>query len=122
MEAAALIAQAVARKRCRIRTLLLAQGGSTTALLEKMGRAKICVHIIEQHVIEQLPCEIDGKLPGGRFLRRVSFLHAGGQVLLDSLSYTATNVLPRSVALELELVECIRPIGHVLSQLWTRRR
>jgi len=102
-----------------IRALLLAQDGSTTALLEKLGPAKVSVHVIEQHVVEKLPGELDGELPGARFLRRLASLHARGDVLLDSLSYTAIDVLPQSVARE--LTKGVRPIGHLLSQLWTRR-
>lgn len=102
-----------------IRALLLAQDGSTTSLLESLGRDEVCVRVIEQCVVDQLPFELDGELPGTRFLRRLASLHANGHVLLDSLSYTAIDVLPRSV--ELELVEGAKPIGHVLSHLWTRR-
>jgi chorismate-pyruvate lyase len=102
-----------------IRALLLAQDGSTTSLLESLGRAEVCVHVIDQHVVEKLPFELDGELPGTRFLRRLASLCANGHVLLDSLSYTAVDVLPRSVSLE--LVEGAKPIGHVLSGLWTRR-
>jgi len=102
-----------------IRALLLAQEGSTTRLLQTLCRNDISVQVIDQQVVDKLPIALDGELPGTRFLRRLSSLHAGGHVLLDSFSYTALDVLPTLVASE--LIEGTRPIGHVFSHLWTRR-
>lgn len=102
-----------------ILALLLAQDGSTTNLLERIGQCKISVHLVEQQVVDKLPIQIDGELPGHRFLRRITSLHSGGLVLLDSIAYIATDVLPPPVVKALE--DGTRPIGHVLSPLWTRR-
>jgi chorismate-pyruvate lyase len=99
--------------------VLLAQDGSTTRLLETIAGEKICVHVIEQEVVHELPRELAGSLPGKSFLRRLTTLEAKGHVLLDSISYIAIDALPEAVVRELQ--EGVRPIGTVLSCLWTRR-
>jgi chorismate-pyruvate lyase len=99
--------------------LLLCQDGSTTRLLETLTGAQITVHVIEQGFVDTLPVQLAGVLPGKTFLRRLTSLEADGRVLLDSISYIAVEVLPRSVVQE--LVAGIRPIGHLLARSWTRR-
>jgi chorismate-pyruvate lyase len=99
--------------------MLLAQDGSATRLLEQLVGASTFVHVIDQYVTAKLPAHLEGELPGKRFLRRITSLASGPRVLLDSISYIALDVLPASVGQELE--EGIRPIGHVLAPLWTRR-
>jgi chorismate-pyruvate lyase len=99
--------------------LLLAQDGSTTRLLETMTGQSVSVHVIDQHLVRTLPAALDGTLPGKRFLRRITSLGIGGQVLLDGLAYIAIDVLPSRLVRELE--EGVRPIGYVLSSVWTRR-
>lgn len=99
--------------------LLIAQDGSTTRLLEALAGCAISVRVHQQGVVPVLPAQLEGVLHGGRFLRRVVSLEAHGHVVLDSLSYTAIDALPH--ALTRELQEGIRPIGKVLSGLWTQR-
>lgn len=99
--------------------LLLQQDGSTTRLLEALSGAEITVHVLEQGLVHVLPVPLAGVLPGTTFLRRITSLEADGRVLLDSISYIAVEVLPRPIVQA--LVEGIRPIGHVLVPLWTRR-
>lgn len=103
-----------------ILAILLAQDGSTTRLLEAITGERIRVHIIDQQLAQALPAELDGLLPGKRFLRRLTSLEVRGQVLLDSLSYIALEVLPPPVVKKLE--EGTQPIGHVLRLIWTRRK
>lgn len=123
-----MVRESLARRWCRapatpseraLLAVLLAQDGSTTRLLEALFGTPIAVHVIDQQVVPQLPGTLHGELPGERFLRRITSLQSGGYVLLDSLSYIAVDVLPMPVVRELK--EGIRPIGHVLSELWTRR-
>jgi chorismate-pyruvate lyase len=49
----------------------------------------------------------------------VTSLHVSGHVLLDSLAYIAVEALPPPLVQELR--GGIRPIGHVLANVWTRR-
>jgi chorismate-pyruvate lyase len=99
--------------------LLLHQDGSTTRLLELLAGGDITVHVLAQDLVRQLPSHLASALPGRTFLRRLTSLEAHGCVLLDSLSYIAVEALPASAVQE--LVAGVRPIGHVLAGLWTRR-
>lgn len=112
-------APAQAERAQTLLRVLLHQDGSTTRLLEAMSGGAITVHVIEQGFIQELPPWLAGVLPGRTFLRRLTALEANGQVFLDSLSYTAVEVLP-SVLVQ-ELVDGARPIGAVLADVWTRR-
>ncbi len=58
-------------------------------------------------------------LRGDRFIERVSFLFARGEVMLDSVSYVALDGL--DAGLKADLLAGLRPIGHLLTSLWTRR-
>jgi chorismate-pyruvate lyase len=104
----------------RVLPLLLHQDGSTTRLLEALSGGPVTVHVLQQHVVAELPAGLRGVLPGSRFLRRLTSLTARGHVLLDSIGYIAIDTLPAAIVQELE--EGQRPIGHLLAQLWTRRR
>ena len=99
--------------------VLLHQDGSTTRLLEALGGGDLRVHVIEQGLVTELPLQLAGSMPGSKFLRRLTTLEANGRVLLDSLAYIAVGALPGPLVQE--LLEGIRPIGHVLAHLWTRR-
>lgn len=99
--------------------VLLHQDGSTTRLLEMLVGSAITVHVLVQGFVDELPPPLANSLAGKRFLRRLSTLEARGHVLLDSISYTAIDALPASVARG--LLEGVRPIGHVFSSLWTKR-
>lgn len=99
--------------------LLVSQDGSTTRVLESIAGGKFSVHVLDQRIIDALPRQLEGALPGTRFLRRLTSLEAHGHVLLDSLAYIAIDALPGSALRELQ--EGVSPIGHVLSRLWTRR-
>ena len=100
--------------------VLLHQDGSTTRLLEALSGGPVVVHVLQQHVVAELPGDLRGVLPGARFLRRLTCLTARRHVLLDSIAYIAIDALPAAIVQELE--EGRRPIGHLLAQLWTRRR
>jgi chorismate-pyruvate lyase len=99
--------------------LLLKQDGSTTRLLEELTGCGIGVCVLEQAVVQELPLPLAGALRGKTFLRRLTALKAKGHVLLDSISYTDVDTLPRAVLDE--LVAGLRPIGHLFSALWTKR-
>lgn len=100
--------------------LLLHQDGSTTRLLQMLVGGPISVHVLDQGFVDEVPDSLADVLSGKRFLRRLISLEAGGYVLLDSISYIATDILPAPVVRDLE--EGIRPIGSILADLWTRRR
>lgn len=100
--------------------LLLHQDGSTTRLLEAMTGSPLRVHVVEQALVRKLPSCLSGSLPGETFLRRLTTLSANGSVLLDSIAYIAVEALPRDVLDELR--RGVRPIGHLLERLWTRRQ
>jgi chorismate-pyruvate lyase len=110
--AQALLARGVLR-------MLLHQDGSTTRLLEATLGGPITVHVLEQQLVPALPPFLQGALPGTTFLRRITALEAQGQVLLDSLAYIAVEALPGPMVRD--LMEGVRPIGHIVASLWTRR-
>lgn len=107
-----------AREKAILR-MLLAQDGSTTQLLETIGGSPVHVRILDQREVEDLPTQVGGFLSGNRYLRRLAALEAFGEVVVDSLSYIALDVLPPPVVQELR--EGVSPIGHLLSHTWTRR-
>lgn len=84
-----------------------------------MAGCDLTVHVIEQERVHALPAQLEGSLPGTSFLRRLTTLEARNNVLLDCVAFIAVQTLPCEVVSALE--EGIRPIGHLLSQLWMRR-
>jgi chorismate-pyruvate lyase len=99
--------------------LLLHQDGSTTRLLEAMSDGDLRVQVIDQGFLREVPPPLAASLAGKTVLRRLTSLEVKGRVLLDSLAYIAAEALPASMVQE--LVDGVRPIGHVLASLWTRR-
>lgn len=99
--------------------LLLAQDGSTTRLCESIARGPVSLHVLEQRIVQAVPAEVRGALPGASFIERITCLAAHGQVMMDNLSYIALEGLPPDVQRDLEGGAV--PIGHLLSRLWVRR-
>lgn len=99
--------------------LLLAQDGSTTRLCETIARGPVTLHVITQRIVESVPPQARSALPGTRFIERITFLAAHGQVMMDNLSYIALEGLAPEVRSGLE--QATTPIGHLLARMWVRR-
>jgi chorismate-pyruvate lyase len=99
--------------------LLLAQDGSTTRLCETIAKGPVSLHVVEQQIVDAVPAEVRGALPGARFIERITCLAAHGQVMMDNLSYIALDGLPADVRRDLE--GGVMPIGHLLARMWVRR-
>lgn len=99
--------------------LLLAQDGSTTRLCETIAQGSVVLHVIEQRNVETVPAQVRSLLFGNRFIKRITFLTAHGQVMMDNLSYIALEGLPPDILADLE--RGAMPIGHMLKRLWVRR-
>jgi chorismate-pyruvate lyase len=103
----------------RILRLLLAQDGSTTRLCESVAGGPVELHVLRQAVTHNVPPLVREHLPGERFIERITFLAAHGQVLMDNLTYIALHGLPADI--ERDLLAGSMPIGHLLARLWARR-
>ena len=99
--------------------LLLAQDGSTTRLCETIAHGPVTLHVIAQRVVETVPALVRCALPGARFIERITFLAAHGQVMMDNLSYIALDGLEPDIRRDLE--SAAMPIGHLLARMWVRR-
>ena len=99
--------------------LLLAQDGSTTRLCEAIAGGPVALRVLEQRIVHEVPPEVRAALPGGRLLERITCLAAGGQVMMDNISYIALEGLPPDIRRHLEGAEI--PIGHLLARMWVRR-
>lgn len=100
--------------------LLLAQDGSTTRLCEAVAGGAVHLEVLHQQATEDVPALVREQLPGGRFIERVTYLAAHGEVLMDNLSYIALHAL--EPAAERDLLAGTMPIGHLLSRWWVRRQ
>lgn len=110
---------AVAALAQRELQLLLAQDGSATRLCEVVAAGAVSLQLLEQKIVEHLPAELSERLPGARFIERITCLHAHGEVMMDNLSYIALDGLAPDVRRELE--GGVVPIGHLLARMWVRR-
>lgn len=99
--------------------LLLAQDGSATRLCEVVAAGAVALQLLDQQIVGRVPAEVGERLPGSRFIERITCLHAHGEVMMDNLSYIALDGLAADVRRELE--EGVTPIGHLLARMWVRR-
>ncbi|HEY0857495.1 MAG TPA: chorismate pyruvate-lyase family protein [Albitalea sp.] len=99
--------------------LLLAQDGSTTRLCEAVAGGPVDLRVLSQHTLVDVPAIVRQQLPGERFIERITFLAAHGEVLMDNLAYIALDGL--DPAIEGDLRAGTLPIGHLLARLWVRR-
>lgn len=99
--------------------LLLAQDGSTTRLCEAVAGGPVQLHVISQHVTQDVPAFVASQLPGTQFIERITSLAAHGEVLMDNLTYIALAGLEPEI--EADLRAGTLPIGHLLARLWVRR-
>lgn len=99
--------------------LLLAQDGSTTRLCETIAGGPVTLHVIAQRIVESVPVLVRSALPGSRFIERITFLAAHGQVMMDNLSYIALDGLAPDIRRDLETG--VMPIGYLLKRMWVRR-
>jgi chorismate-pyruvate lyase len=104
----------------RLLAVLMAQDGSTTRICEAVAGFPVKVELLRQTVVADVPDIVREVLPGARFIERVTSLAAGGEVMMDNLSYVALDRLPQTLQRDLE-AGCI-PIGHLLTTLWVRRQ
>jgi len=98
--------------------LLLAQGGSTTRLCEAVAGGPVRLHVLAQVVTDDVPNSVRETLEGPRFIERVTFLAAHGEVMMDNLTYIAVAGLDADLRRDLD-AGTIR-IGHLLAPLWIR--
>jgi chorismate-pyruvate lyase len=103
----------------RVLALLLAQDGSTTRLCEAIAGVPLTLQVLSQQVVEDVPLAVRQALPGTRFIERITFLAAHGEVMMDNLAYIALDGLDADLQRELESGAV--PIGHLLAKLWVRR-
>jgi len=103
----------------RMLRLFLAQDGSTTRLCEVIAGGPIALRVLRQHATSDVPAIVRRQLPGERFIERITFLAAHGEVMMDNLSYIALPGLAPDI--ERDLLAGTMPIGHLLARLWVRR-
>jgi chorismate-pyruvate lyase len=99
--------------------LLLAQDGSTTRLCEAVAGGQLQLRVLHQHSTEDVPAVVREHLPGSRFIERITFLAAHGEVLMDNLTYVTLRGLEDDV--ERDLRAGTIPIGHLLARWWVQR-
>ncbi len=99
--------------------LLLAQDGSTTRLCEAVAGGSVELHVIQQHVTDEVPALVRQHLPGTQFIERITCLAAHGEVMMDNLTYVALHGLEPDIDADLRAGRL--PIGHLLARLWVRR-
>lgn len=107
------------RETSQLLRLLLAQDGSTTRLCEAVADGPVGLHVLSQHTLADVPAVVRQQLPGDRFIERITFLAAHGEVMMDNLAYIALDGLDPSI--ERDLRAGTLPIGHLLARLWVRR-
>lgn len=103
----------------RLRRLLLAQDGSTTRLCEAVAGGPVAVRVLHQAVTPDVPALVRERLPGARFIERMTSLEAHGEVLMDNLAYVSLHGLEPDI--ETDLLAGVLPIGHLLARWWVRR-
>lgn len=103
-----------------LRRLLLAQDGSTTRTCSAMCGLPVQVMLHHQHRTTEVPRTVAEQLGGVSWLERVTSLVAGGQVLMDNLSYTRLDAVPDWFLRGLD--EGAAPIGHLLARLFVQRQ
>ena len=103
-----------------LRRLLLAQDGSTTRTCSAMCGLPVQVLLHHQHRTTEVPRTVAEQLGGSSWLERVTSLVAGGQVLMDNLSYTRLDAVPDWFLRGLD--EGAAPIGHLLARLFVQRQ
>jgi chorismate-pyruvate lyase len=103
-----------------LRRLLLAQDGSTTRTCSAMCALPVQVLLHHQHRTVEVPRTVAEQLGGTSWLERVTSLVAGGNVLMDNLSYTRLDAVPDWFLRGLD--EGAAPIGHLLARLFVQRQ
>jgi chorismate-pyruvate lyase len=99
--------------------LLLAQDGSTTRICEALTGAAVQVVLHHQAATRDVPAAVRDQLGGNAWLERVTSLCADDAVMMDNLSYTRLDAVPKWFLAELE--RGAAPIGHLLDQLFVKR-
>lgn len=100
--------------------LLLAHDGSTTRLCEAVAQEPMQVLLLHQARCTEVLPGVAEQLGGEHWLCRVTSLcRSDGQVLMDNLSFTRLDAVPRWFLHKLD--EGQAPIGHLLAQLFVRR-
>ncbi len=104
--------------------MLLTHDGSTTRLCQALTGAPVGVYLHHQHRTTEVPTEVRDLLAGevGEiWLQRVTSLYnTSGEVLMDNLSFTRLNSVPDWFIQGLD--EGQAPIGHLLDQLFVKRK
>ncbi|CAG1018180.1 chorismate--pyruvate lyase [Burkholderiaceae bacterium] len=114
-----LFADQGSREANQLLRLLLAQDGSTTRLCEAAAGGPVSLRVLSQQAHGHVPAVVRLQLPGERFIERITFLAAHGEVLMDNLAYIALEGL--DPAIETVLLAGTLPIGHLLARMWVRR-
>jgi chorismate-pyruvate lyase len=99
--------------------VLMALDGSTTRVCEAVAQAPMQVQLLAQQHTQDVPGAVREQLGGCTWLKRVTSLHAQGQVLMDNLSFTRLDAMPDGFLQQLNAGHA--PIGHLLQRLFVRR-
>lgn len=99
--------------------MLLALDGSTTRLCEALIEGPVELLLVHQQQTVDVPAAVRQHLGGSAWLARVTTLHAGGQAMMDNLSYTRLDAVPGWFLEGLDQGQA--PIGHLLQRLFVRR-
>ena len=102
-----------------LRQVLMAQDGSTTRLCAALakGSLELAMYLQERH--SDVPRLVKEALGGSAWLERVTCLHAGGEVMMDNLSFTRLDNAPEWFLAELD--RGAAPVGRLLESLFVRR-
>jgi chorismate-pyruvate lyase len=106
----------------RLKRVLMTQDGSTTRLCAAIAAdagAALELQLVLQERRDAVPSPVAAALGGGRWLVRITSLHARGQVLMDNLSFTRLDTVPDWFLEELD--RGVAPIGKLLDSLYVRR-
>ncbi len=106
----------------RLKRVLMTQDGSTTRLCAAIAAdagAALELQLVLQERRDAVPPAVAAALGGGRWLVRITSLHARGQVLMDNLSFTRLDTVPAWFLEELD--RGVAPIGKLLDSIYVRR-
>lgn len=99
--------------------VLISQDGSATLLCETLSGGDVRLDLIYQIVTDDVPEIVRTHLSGDRFIERQVCLSNGDEVMMDNLSYIATEMIDPEDRGSLE-AGC-SPIGHIFGRRWTRK-
>lgn len=102
-----------------LRRLLMAQDGSTTRLCAALADHPLELAMYLQEKRSDVPRAVQEALGGSAWLERVTCLHAGGEVMMDNLSFTRLDNAPGWFLAELD--RGTAPVGRLLDSLFVRR-